>query len=94
MRNRGELAEGWYDPETKRKADESAHRPDMSRGRASNYEDTEELDDQERRDESEDDIFGPPLPGKPDTRRAAGPVIPSVQDLELRRGKRSVCLPL
>lgn len=98
MRNRGELAEGWYDPDTKRKADESAHnRPDIPQQQqedhASNYEeDTPEIDDDRKGkdEESEDDAVGPPLPGELDRRsRAAGPAIPSMQDLELRRGQHT-----
>ena len=94
MRNRGELAEGWYDPDTKRKADESARRPDTHQeGHTSDYSNPPELEDREGREDSEDDTFGPPLPGELDRRIAAGPAIPSMQDLALRRGKYILCIP-
>ncbi|KAI9792821.1 MAG: hypothetical protein M1816_001553 [Peltula sp. TS41687] len=89
MRNRGELAEGWYEPATKRRADESAHRSDTNQeDHSSSSKDAPASDNRDRSDESEDDSFGPPLPGELDKRKtAAGPAVPSIQDLDLRRGK-------
>lgn len=91
MRNRGDLAEGWYEPTTKDKAD-AAHNEELFRDgdeqsiASSHHEDTEHLHGQEQGNESEDDTFGPPLPGELVARKAAGPAMPSMQDLDLRRG--------
>ena len=91
VRNRGELAEGWYDPATLQKAQASA---------TSNAADA----DSQRRlrdstsygsprgagDSSDEDVVGPAMPGgevkvyKGD--KKPGPAIPNLQDLELRRG--------
>ncbi|KAI9832904.1 MAG: hypothetical protein M1819_003934 [Sarea resinae] len=91
--NRGELAEGWYDPATKQKAmstptmeqaEPASHRhrrpsPSYERAGAKDGDDND----------SEDDLVGPPLPaserhGTAGGRRQ-GVAIPSMQDLELRR---------
>jgi hypothetical protein len=97
VRNRGELAEGWYDPSTRQKAIQSSN----EQGHGSKSEDHERQEAQpvDRRrdahhdDESsdDDDVVGPTLPshgprrqGRQGTR--AGPAIPNMQDLELQRG--------
>ena len=92
VRNRGDLAEGWYDPATLQKAQGSA-------ASASN------IAEPERRlqgsphygspagaeESSEEELVGPALPGQDiSTHRSnkrAGPAIPNLQDLELRRGQ-------
>lgn len=91
MRNRGELAEGWYDPATLRKAQASAattsiSSPPLSSKRAKT----------EARDESsDDDAVGPALPINYITKHKAGtrsgPAIPDFQDLELKRGEIYLC---
>ena len=97
MRNRGELAEGWYDPATLRKAQVSAAAIEeplasttsrkLPRRASPPYEGQAE----KKADlSSEEDEFGPTLPGKEvhyhDTAKRPGPAIPNTQDLELRRG--------
>ncbi len=69
LRNRGELAEGWYDPATKAKAEDRARdrtQPDL-------------IDRH-----SDVDEFGPALPDHTDSRARVGPAMPSGQDLQLR----------
>lgn len=97
LRNRGELAEGWYDPSTLKKAKERStedppntvevdnarqsrrrNSPDYREGGA-DREEEEEVDD-------EDDDYGPSLPGLGKGKgRRAGPGIPNVQDLQVKR---------
>ena len=91
MRNRGELAEGWYDPVTLQKAQASAlsnavNAESQSRPRISpSYGSPRRVEDL-----SDEDVVGPRMPGretniyKSDTK--AGPAIPNLQDLELQRG--------
>jgi hypothetical protein len=98
MRNRGELAEGWYDPSTLQKAiasplesSEKARdinppgQPDRPREEA-----CQEQTRKGRFDSSDDsdDSVGPELPGKESRSRVnrVGPSIPNREDLELRRG--------
>ncbi|KAF4609827.1 hypothetical protein G7Y89_g15796 [Cudoniella acicularis] len=92
--NRGELAEGWYDPSTLRKAVDSTD-PDADMLEAesksaskSEPEPTESKEDKREEDgdsESDDDI-GPTLPGQEGKLRGRmGPSIPNMQDLELKR---------
>jgi hypothetical protein len=73
-RNQGELAEGWYDPETKRKADMRAREEERAeRGGHNNDEDSDEV--------------GPEIPDRDLARgEIAGPAMPKTQDLEYRRG--------
>lgn len=81
MRNLKELAEGWYDPETKQKAIESAERsaqeiveePRAVRNRAPQEDSA-----------ASDDDYGPVLPPGGASRRAGAPV-PNFSDLALRR---------
>lgn len=94
MRNRGELAEGWYDPVTLRKAKASAT-INSSDGQAPKRPGASpKYGSPARKDESSDEeLVGPSLPGQETAfykaSRTAGPAIPSLQDLELRRGRRS-----
>ncbi|KAK5107108.1 hypothetical protein LTR62_001856 [Meristemomyces frigidus] len=83
--NRGELAEGWYDPSTKQKADE---RQNEQPARERCIVDTsivvaarQEVEKSPESDE-EDDGYGPALPEA--ARHRAGPAIPRAQDLQLR----------
>ena len=95
--NRGELAEGWYDVETKNRADERAQGALVAvgplRGTAARpkSQDTTVVRPQttkeqasEDDDDAEDDGYGPALPD-PGTRQRIGPAIPNVQDLQHRR---------
>ncbi|CAK3917664.1 Hypothetical predicted protein [Lecanosticta acicola] len=81
--NKAELAEGWYDPDTKTKADERwDSRPEW---RAPTPEvtarDLHKAGEVEEDDEDEDDDgYGPALPSK-----RAGASIPSLDDLQHRR---------
>ncbi|KAL8680932.1 MAG: hypothetical protein Q9186_002892 [Xanthomendoza sp. 1 TL-2023] len=87
--NRGELAEGWYDPDTLLRAQSSAAKHDQplhsrpSDPKASSH---------GNRSDDEDDGYGPAPPSNSDTLKAtarsgqrAGPSIPNFQDLELQR---------
>jgi hypothetical protein len=78
-RNNGDLAEGWYDPETKSKADSRA----LTENRRPSLPPPEPLDHPESDD---DDEFGPALPGRERTGRRAGAANPTFQDLDLRNG--------
>ncbi|KAL9627999.1 MAG: hypothetical protein Q9164_007422, partial [Protoblastenia rupestris] len=90
VRNRGELAEGWYEPATLQKAKASAASLDydtrpQKRGRTSSVYSPKEGDG----GTSEEDELGPSLPREPvqSFRRGqrSGPVIPNTQDLEMQR---------
>ncbi|KAJ8061375.1 hypothetical protein OCU04_010431 [Sclerotinia nivalis] len=100
--NRGELSEGWYDPSTLRKAQESAKEyedeiaresnPIQSNEPSSSFTKREsEYDDLSRVEGDEndsDDSIGPTLPGEMNKarRNRPGPSIPNMEDLELKRG--------
>lgn len=97
-RNRGELAEGWYDPSTLHKAQQSADsaqddysssttRPEPAAATASTSGNATTQDAGED-DSDSDDSVGPSLPGQDDRsrRKRTGPSIPNMQDLELKRG--------
>ncbi|KAL8773814.1 MAG: hypothetical protein Q9194_004210 [Teloschistes cf. exilis] len=85
--NRGELAEGWYDPTTLRRAQASAAKTD-------DY-NTPPLPNRPTLGEGEDEVdddFGPSLPSTSTTNlhpssnaRQSGPSIPTLEDLALRR---------
>ncbi|KAI9717260.1 MAG: hypothetical protein M1812_004787 [Candelaria pacifica] len=92
LRNRGELAEGWYDPSTKQKAISSFNAPESTlltsaqRARASPDYRRKETDHQAAlMDESEDDFIGPTLPAPDTSQRRVGPAIPGVEDIVLRQ---------
>lgn len=79
--NAGELAEGWYDPEMKRRAYKRA--TDTNAGSAVVKSKATAQQAAYNGEESEDDDgYGPALP---DTARLSGPAVPSVQDLQHRQ---------
>jgi hypothetical protein len=96
--NRGELAEGWYDPVMLKKTQDAAadapnapsspptrqRRESPDRGP---YHGAREASG-EKEDDSSDDEIGPAPPDSHN--RRAGPVIPRREDLELRDGTRSL----
>ncbi|KZF19770.1 hypothetical protein L228DRAFT_250855 [Xylona heveae TC161] len=94
--NRGELAEGWYDPAMKKKASQQSYTEDVSgaqeysRAARSRYSPTRDHHDDSRQagDESDEDEVGPDLPSQQygtGSGRRPGPAIPKMQDLELQR---------
>lgn len=85
VRNRGEIAEGWYDPATKAKANTNLHsEPPRGKKRASpDY--GADIKTQANKSDSEDD-FGPSPPPKTGGGKRVGPVIPRVEDLDYRDG--------
>ncbi|KAI9870392.1 MAG: hypothetical protein M1830_004302 [Pleopsidium flavum] len=94
--NRGELAEGWYDPSTRQKASDTstaskARQETNNHGRRGSPDYTPSSHQHARRDNesSDDDVLGPTLPNKESggggRARRAGPAIPNMQDLELQR---------
>jgi hypothetical protein len=81
--NRGELAEGWYDPKTKERSDERA--AEMGVQAKPKHEPQRAIPDPstakvEAMDDEDDDDFGP----APPTQRS-GPSVPSFQDLQHRQ---------
>ncbi|THX56169.1 hypothetical protein D6D06_04458 [Aureobasidium pullulans] len=82
--NRSELAEGWYDPVTKEKADRAAAEQKTRRysspPREQQHQDASTVQPAEDHDDSEDD-YGPSLPT---TISRVGPSVPSMQDLHYR----------
>ncbi|KAL4969724.1 uncharacterized protein BDV14DRAFT_165123 [Aspergillus stella-maris] len=92
--NRGELAEGWYDPATLEKARSADAPPPAPAPRVSHRDTQEEIkrqivpsagDDDEDGADDDDDEYGPmPLSSRGGD-RAPGPAIPNMQDLELRK---------
>jgi hypothetical protein len=103
VRNRGELAEGWYDPSTFQKAQQSASssapdhdgssntRPSATASSSTAARDPAANDAAEE-DSDSDDSVGPTLPGQERRSRGRrmGPRIPGMQDLELKRGRGSL----
>ena len=96
VRNRGELAEGWYDPVTLRKAIDAFTKPFSSTkilgGRRPSpvyLHQKQEMPDGSG--SSDDGDIGPALPHQQGINLSndfrSGPTIPSLQDPELRRGK-------
>jgi hypothetical protein len=88
LRNHGELAEGWYDPATKAKADDRV-RARAKAGSINHHrrppEDRDSYKTSQDNDQDSDvDEFGPALPDQVDQRARAGPVMPSGHDLQLR----------
>lgn len=93
LRNRGELAEGWYDPSTKQKAIESSTTEDAILNgsdrqlRASpDYGRNGPKHHANCMDESDDDVVGPALPTRQISQRRKGPAIPGSEDLVLLQG--------
>lgn len=90
VRNRGELAEGWYDPKMYEKA-EAFVAGSASAAKTPQYRALSPRHQPPHRVESSDeDELGPALPTAPrgGTRRnnRSGPTIPNLQDLELQQG--------
>ncbi|KAJ5294007.1 hypothetical protein N7508_008828 [Penicillium antarcticum] len=93
--NRGELAEGWYDPATLNRARESvAERPPagpLGQRDSPDYAQGEreggDMPRDQPEDDDDDDDYGPALPRAGSGRGGAhlGPTIPNMQDLELKR---------
>lgn len=89
LRNRGELAEGWYDPTTLHNA--AASTGSLSRRAALGKELNQSLATEVAVEVSSDeDVLGPSLPSgiSADIKTSArsGPAIPNQQDLELQKG--------
>ena len=90
VRNRGELAERWYDPATLKKAQESAALHDEGaepiRPRGS-----PRYDEIGGWGSNDEELFGPMPPSQQGEAYAkakkSGPRMPDLQDLELRRGR-------
>lgn len=98
VRNRGDLAEGWYDPATLQKARASAATaPSIAEPETRLRESPQYGSPTGAEESSEEDIVGPTLPGQDASihrsKKRAGPAIPSLQDLELRRGQFVNCFP-
>ncbi len=91
MRNRGELAEGWYDPATLQKAQASVTSNAANTESQRRPRDSPSYGSPRRVEESSDeDVVGPTMPSgetnhyKSD--KKPGPAIPNLQDLELKKG--------
>lgn len=88
--NRGELAEGWYDPATLQKsldkpASDSRSPKNQRRSLPSrNAKRSAPPADGKAEEESSDDEIGPALPSQDARISRAGPAIPKMEDLELR----------
>ena len=91
MRNRGELAEGWYDPATLQKAQASAASTSSNTGPPKRPRESPKYGSPVRSRESSEEDIGPTLPGQDIStqkfNKRAGPAIPNLQDLELKRGR-------
>lgn len=86
--NRGELAEGWYDPEMKQRADDrhaSAPQQDARKQVVRHRDGGKRVSDPPSVDEgeNEDDGFGP-TPPPADRTRKVGPSVPNFQDLQYK----------
>lgn len=91
VRNRGDLAEGWYDPATLQKAlGSTASAPSVAEPENRLRGSPQYGSPTGAEESSEEDIIGPTLPGHDTSihgsNQKAGPAIPNLQDLELRRG--------
>jgi hypothetical protein len=91
-RNHGELAEGWYDPTTFQKAVDSAkeaalYPAEQAQRRPSPASETQTRQQPKFDDASSEDEYGP-APAQPIKAALgrSGPAIPSLQDLEYKRG--------
>ena len=98
VRNRGELAEGWYDPATLQKAQASAASNSEYVQSRSQRGDSPSHGSHMKADESSDeDLVGPTLPGEVQVYKNSkrpGPAIPNSQELQLRRGLYfALCFP-
>lgn len=94
VRNRGELAEGWYRPQMFAKAElfvaGGPPTDSLATRESSSIRSSRKL----QGEDSDEDVLGPALPAKTDImakgNKCSGPTIPNLQDLELRRGKPDV----
>ena len=90
MRNRGELAEGWYDPATLKRALASTTSTDGFVQSRRNR-DSPDYGPSISKENSDEDVLGPTLPSQTvaisQRDRMQGPGIPNMQDLELQQGK-------
>ena len=92
VRNRGELAEGWYEPTTLQKARASAtSAKHLAASPSYKHESFNQGYDNDNDDvDDTNDAVGPALPAEGltslDVGRRSGPAIPNFQDLELHRG--------
>lgn len=88
VRNRGDLAEGWYDSSTKHKADQSAPAPlahaTISARQASQAQTLPAPALDGSNSEPEDD-YGPSLPDQ-HVQSSRGPAVPRLEDLQHRNG--------
>lgn len=112
IRNRGELAEGWYDPAMLDRARKSAEEnppplsssrppaasrnsPDYSRGVSEGGQaDPPREGDHDEGGDDDDEDYGPSLPRFDPRARggpSSGPTIPTMQDLDLRKGTLLIC---
>ena len=99
MRNRGELAEGWFDSATLQKAKASAAAVDRdSRIQQRRQASFMMNNDEDQHASSDDDELGPSLPSKSmQTSRKgqkSGPAIPNTQDLDMQHGMPLHCVSL
>ncbi|KAI9781561.1 MAG: hypothetical protein M1835_004280 [Candelina submexicana] len=92
LRNRGELAEGWYDPSTRQKAILSSIAPKstpsisaQSSRVSPDYGHIRTEHQAQPMNESDDDAVGPKLPAQEVSHRKVGPATPGVEDLVLRQ---------
>ncbi|KAL7938538.1 hypothetical protein V8C35DRAFT_81246 [Trichoderma chlorosporum] len=84
--NRGELAEGWYDPEMFQRILERDPLPKRQPEQQQQYSPQDATMDDEHLESngSEDEDYGPVLPGASSSSRRAGVGIPNKEDLALR----------
>ncbi|KAM0251662.1 hypothetical protein ACHAQJ_008076 [Trichoderma viride] len=91
--NRGELAEGWYDPDMFQRILERDPPPQKQQQQQQQQDSPDERrlevghpdsSDSEDEDEDEDEDYGPVLPGASASGRRAGAGIPNKEDLALR----------
>jgi hypothetical protein len=84
--NRGELAEGWYDPSSKQRADaraaEDTAQPTWTDQSVARKSISTKASNEQPKDDEDDDGFGPALPS---SRTSHGPHIPRTQDLQNRQ---------
>ena len=85
--NRGELAEGWYDPEMFARASEMVEEEDLGSAPFTKAAQTmeEEVSSPADGKDPEDEEIGPALPSAGGRAHRSGPGIPTLQDLDIRR---------
>ncbi|KAI9704458.1 MAG: hypothetical protein M1836_007321 [Candelina mexicana] len=90
--NRGELAEGWYNPSTRQKAILSSIAPQSTSSISAqssrvspDYGRIKTEHQAEPMNESDDDAVGPILPAQEVSHRMVGPATPGVEDIVLRQ---------